>query len=239
LPRHLGHLAYKKQNIDSVKVYSCLQKRTRGHRMWLFSELFQNDLLDDGLLSMNSFEHRHSYYEGKTIPVEIYNEFVKLLPIYPEERPTVNDQHAFESASGSTYITDLNTETALNSFVTVVSEAQFAENNCFLSEKTFKPIANCHPFIIYGNKGSLKHLHNLGYKTFSDWWREDYDDYDTWNRLAVIIDILKQLQEKSKQELVDMYKDMRSVIEHNYNIFNKNSKLIDPVTIRISELTNV
>ena len=68
------------------------------------------------------------------------------------------------------------------------TETLHENETIFLSEKIFKPIYCCQPFIVFGNPGTLKELHNLGFKTFSDFWDESYDeDYNFTSRLGKIM----------------------------------------------------
>jgi len=58
-----------------------------------------------------------------------------------------------------------------------------------LTEKTFKPIAFEHPFIIFGQVGTLKRLHKIGFETFPHLFNEDYDKEESIvTRLAMIKD---------------------------------------------------
>ena len=85
----------------------------------------------------------------------------------------------------------------------------------FITEKTTRPILNLHPQIIYGATGTIEHLKSLGYKTFSDYWSEDYDNVDGEHKLEAIMNIIKQMSAKSLQELHEMYWDMMPILKHN------------------------
>jgi hypothetical protein len=64
----------------------------------------------------------------------------------------------------------------------------------FITEKTTKPLAFQHPFIVYGNSGTLRTLKSWGFETFSNLWNEDYDEIgNTSLRRDAIVDLLKQL----------------------------------------------
>jgi hypothetical protein len=57
-----------------------------------------------------------------------------------------------------------------------------------ISEKTFKPIAFRHPFLIWGEVGTLQHLKKLGFETFENLFDESYDTIpDLQQRLNVIV----------------------------------------------------
>ena len=82
-------------------------------------------------------------------------------------------------------------------FLHVVTETVYNYPSTFVSEKTIKPIVNKRPFVLVGPPGSLKNLHNLGFKTFSQFWPEDYDQiHDNEKRLCAIVDIVEMICQK-------------------------------------------
>lgn len=228
LPTSFQQIEYKTKNTDNIKLYNAFQKRTRPHRIWLFSKLYENNLLDVGINSMNSFRHSNSYYEGKTLNVELYKSLINILPIYP--RTDLNDKFkdAFEGGLGGLFERDLNHQATLDTWISVISEASFAEDTCFISEKSFKPIATCHPFIMYGNKHSLKYLKNLGYKTFSDFFDESYDDLESWDRLDAIIKLLKDINLMDADKKIQWFTSMKDVLDYNFNVLKENTRAKTP-----------
>lgn len=223
LPSVDDHIEYKKENKSLIKTYNCFQKRPRPHRIWMFSKLFQSDLLDDGINSMNSFVLSNSYYEGKTLTPEEYNSFKDILPIYPRKNMKDRWKKAFESPIGALFEQDLYHDAVRDTWVSVVSEASFAEDTCFISEKSFKPIAARHPFIMCGNKNSLKYLRELGYRTFEGFIDESYDNLDTWDRYGAIINEIKKIQSMKFEEKINWFESMREILDHNYNTLIANS----------------
>jgi hypothetical protein len=121
-----------------------------------------------------------------------------------------------------------NDDIALDSWLTVISEASFAEDTCFISEKTFKFIADSHPFIIAGNKRSLKYLRDLGYKTFSPWIDESYDELDTWERYAAIGIALEKIKKLSPIERLEWFKGLSDILDYNLEILKKNTVDVVP-----------
>lgn len=79
-----------------------------------------------------------------------------------------------------------------------------------------------HPFMVYGNKGSLSYLKSIGYKTFDKWWDESYDDEPDMGRRSVMIaNELLKLKTKSIDELKVIRNEMLEVINHNKENYNK------------------
>jgi hypothetical protein len=75
-------------------------------------------------------------------------------------------------------------------------------------------------------------MRQMGFKTFNDFWSEDYDGYEGRDRLVRIIKLIDTLASKSKQELNEIYQGMQSVLDYNYDmLLNKTyTKTITPIT---------
>jgi hypothetical protein len=222
LPTVDTHIEYKLQNI--IKTYNCFQKRPRPHRAWMFYYLYKNNLLNDGINSMNSFAHRNTYYDGRIMAEEDYNEIVKLLPIYPRKDLSPQMQESFKGPLGGKYEQDLYHQEVRDSWVSVISEASYAEDTCFISEKSFKPIVSRHPFIMCGNKNSLKYLKELGYKTFEGFIDESYDNMDTWDRYDAIVNNIKTIQSMTESQKIDWFMSMRDILDHNFQNLKCNTE---------------
>ena len=75
------------------------------------------------------------------------------------------------------------------------------------------------PIIQYGPPHSISTLKELGFKTFDKWWSEEYDLIeDNSSRLLEVLKVIKKINELSKQELLDMYLDMKNILVYNYNL---------------------
>ena len=99
----------------------------------------------------------------------------------------------------------------------------------YLSEKIWKPIAHCHPFILVGPPKSLKYIKSIGFKTFSPYLDESYDnELDDEKRLKMIIECINNFANKSKSEKDDFLKDTFSIIEHNQKmLLSKANKVVE------------
>ena len=92
-----------------------------------------------------------------------------------------------------------------------------------LSEKTFKPIAQRHPFILLGIPHSLELLRFLGYKTFHPWIDESYDtETDDTKRVVMVADEIERLSNLTPDQLTDFLNGVREICDYNYNnLMNK------------------
>lgn len=65
----------------------------------------------------------------------------------------------------------------------------------FITEKTTKPLAFQHPFLVYGNANTLSTLRSWGFETFDNLWDESYDSMlEHQDRSTAITQILSQLE---------------------------------------------
>ena len=103
-------------------------------------------------------------------------------------------------------------------FVDVVAENHNQGETFFPTEKITRPIYCKKPFVVFGNKDYLDYLHQMGFRTFHDYWSQNYDGYDQKDRYCAMLQILDQIGRKSKVELASMLEDMQPILEHNYNL---------------------
>ena len=74
------------------------------------------------------------------------------------------------------------------------------------------------PFIVFASKNYLCYLRQMGFRTFADFWSEDYDGYEGRERFIKILQLIDSISKKSKTELNAMYWDMQYTLDHNYNL---------------------
>lgn len=83
-----------------------------------------------------------------------------------------------------------------------------------ITEKTFKPIAFYHPFVILAQPNTLAYLKSLGFETYNNLFDESYDTIvDGTERLLHLISQIKQFVKKP-YDAITLEK-----LEHNHNLF--------------------
>jgi len=103
-------------------------------------------------------------------------------------------------------------------FLGVINESRYAQPTANISEKLYHCVITKTPFILVAPAHSLKYIKKLGFKTFDKFWSEEYDTIeDPTERLNEIFSLLENINNKSIDELRDMYNEMHDIIEHNYN----------------------
>lgn len=106
-----------------------------------------------------------------------------------------------------------------NFFVDVICETWPNESGFYVTEKFWRAVATKTPFIIYGPRYVLTNLKKLGFKTFDNYWNEGYQEDFSRDRINLIKQVLKQLSNEPIDNLVNMYHDMQSILDHNHEIF--------------------
>jgi hypothetical protein len=190
--------------INDKNLFLNYNRNPRAHRIEFLSNVLNNNIFNRGLISL-----------GKVIDGD--NEFlIDNSPI------TIDDTYDLKFNKACS-ITKVDYE---KTFMSVVSETLVDVDTLFITEKTWKPIMVGHPFMILGNQGTLKYLKSIGYKTFSRWINEEYDDIsDSPTRSIKIVEELEKLSKKSVEELVEIRKEMMEICKHNYENFNIRFKM--------------
>jgi hypothetical protein len=93
----------------------------------------------------------------------------------------------------------------------------------FVSEKTWKPIAQAQPFVVLGCAGTLDLLQQQGYKTFGTWIDESYDSItNVSQRFAKVWEVVCYLNNLSFEELHQLHLQVQPVVQHNQQLYWSN-----------------
>lgn len=145
-------------------------------------------------------------------PDWIFDRFKNSLPEY---FPTVPDTYLVDNLHNESYL-DVITETLVDN------------DTLFITEKTYRSIANGSIFLIMGCPGTLKYLKSKGIETFSDLFDESYDDenilhwFDRWKIIEKNLDIWHSLGKEGRQ---NYYKKSFDKLVHNQNLlYNRSFK---------------
>jgi hypothetical protein len=121
-----------------------------------------------------------------------------------------------------------------DTYFSLVSETVLDDPELHITEKTFKPIAFYHPFMVFGIPKTLQHLKSIGFETYENLFDESYDNIQDCNhRLDVIIKNLDRFVEEPYDSLT------LEKINHNHQrFFNTdlvNSQIIKEIICPIIE----
>jgi hypothetical protein len=102
--------------------------------------------------------------------------------------------------------------------IDIVSEPCCKGNAFYPTEKIVRAMLCKHPFIAMTNKNYLIYLRQLGFKTFYEFWDEDYDGIDGKDRYLHILRLVDTLAAMDEQSFRQMYLDMTEILNHNYQL---------------------
>lgn len=138
---------------------------------------------------------------------------VNIWPLVPEIEPG-------ETPSLYNRVSNHLSNYYFDAFIDIINETRYAQPTANISEKTFQAMQYLRPFILVAPPKSLEELHSLGFKTFSEFWDESYDDeLDHGERLAKIFTLINQLFSMTNQEQRELYLKMVPILTHNLNRF--------------------
>jgi hypothetical protein len=101
-------------------------------------------------------------------------------------------------------------------FIYVITESVGDYPYPYFTEKTWKAIVAGRPFMLVGAKGSLSKLQEFGFKTFSHWWDEGYDQLPkVVDRIESIVKTLSTFSSLSNTELQDLNTEIMPILKHN------------------------
>jgi hypothetical protein len=110
-------------------------------------------------------------------------------------------------------------------FVDICIESRFAQPTGNYSEKVFQSMQFMTPFILVAPPFTLKILKDMGFQTFNKWWDESYDTItDHFLRMEAIVKVIDELSNTSINTLRIIYKEMQTVLQHNFDLAVKISK---------------
>ena len=101
-----------------------------------------------------------------------------------------------------------------DTYFSIVCETRIDLEYFFISEKTFKPIAFYHPYIILGQAGILAHLKTLGFETFDNLFDESYDqELDFDSRLLKVVSSIRNYTPQPYDSITE------DKLKHNHELF--------------------
>jgi hypothetical protein len=191
-------------------------RRSRDYRIAMLHALASDNLLDKGNWScLDPITADDGFKKSIKYKADInYDTICNLhtkLPRTLEDEPWSN----FNNVNGWN---DQNSIANDNSYFYIASETFMHSEFKFVTEKIFKPIAHFQPFLFLSYPGALQQLKQLGFKTFSPFIDESYDDeQDEVIRFNLIYNEIQRLCLMNLKELHSWYWNMEDILVHNHN----------------------
>jgi hypothetical protein len=190
------------------KFISFNRNNDKLHRLYLLKEYLSGNYKDS--------------YFSFLLNITAYNDDDSELNVteYNKHLPIELDTHYIKDKSNFSSSDTFKKELFLDSCINIVTETSFINNELFISEKILKPILSYQPFIVFGPYGYLKQLKKYGFKTFSEYWDEGYDDIECpYNRIEVLISLIKKLNNLSIEEMNELYQKTKDICIYNRKLF--------------------
>ena len=209
------------------KLFLCWNRRLRRHRTILALAMNKNQLIEKSFYSMGltdpetestHFENTVNIYSDPLLGLTSHDvkDFVNKLPLKLDDETWINEM-----------CIDRNYKTRpfyQKSLLSLVTETNFDMPQVTLTEKSFKPIREKHPFIIVGSAGAIQSMRDLGFKTFNEFWDEGYDSMtNSQERMLKIVEILKDISTWSNEKILDFKIRVKHIVDHNFELLK-----IDP-----------
>jgi len=207
------------------KLFCCLNKQLREHRARIFYKILDDNFLEK---TYSSFEYgldviqRLSGLSEYKRMWKLFTRYQDIFPLrlnVPDDRYNPIDVRLEDLTYHSDSYFSLVTETLFfqdhNDFFPFID----AGDSVFLTEKTFRPIALKHPFILASRPFSLQYLKKLGYKTFSPLIDESYDsELDDHLRLEMIWKEVLRLCDFTDDQWIKWQTNIKDILDHNYRV---------------------
>ena len=227
LPEYIDieeEIEFKKENLDRVKHFLKVNRTGRPERNLFMLFVNARDLYDKFKISFPDYANeefdewtRENF--AHFINEDNINDLKAKTPFDIDESDKTN--HGAPGTEPGTFNADLpfHPKHYRDTFISIVFCAFPFDNACHLHSSTFNPMYCGHAILQFGPKGSLAELRRRGFKTFSQWWDESYDDIDSdWNRFDALCQIVLELSLKSKEQMLEMYIEMKDTLQHNSDL---------------------
>lgn len=205
-------------NLDK-KDFLLLTRHFKLHRIALLSQLHKLGL-ENNLISWDKSYYNHSIVE-ELLKFDENNDFIDLI----KNTSKTIDVDDLTKIMGIGFE---NKEMYLNTYLSIVTESIFFQYDVnfpsgFLSEKIWKPIGHCQPFILAGPSKSLQYIkEKYGFKTFHPFIDETYDTVDNdMVRLNLIKKEIEKFSLKTKEEKIQFLNDVKDICIFNQELFLK------------------
>ena len=120
-------------------------------------------------------------------------------------------------------------ESIEDSYFMLMFETNIVRSGCQqISEKTYRPILAGIPFMLWGSQGGvLAHLRKMGFKTFSPFIDEAYDNpkYSYIERYVRLINEISRICSLDTHEIESLYQQCVPMVKHNFTVLESRENI--------------
>ena len=205
--RYAEHININKKPVKTFLIYNRAWSGTREYRLKFADLLIDQNLVDDCQTSVG-FVDQDTHYKNYKFTNSQWQ------PLHDLE------QYFQNNLTSSTSSADFTVDDYCTTDIEVVLETLFDDKRLHLTEKSLRPIACGHPFILVATHGSLQYLRNYGFLTFGNIIDESYDLIENpLDRLKAIVLAMKQITNWTKEERQYKLRLLQEIAEYNKQHF--------------------
>jgi hypothetical protein len=211
----IDYVAFKNDNLLTL---GCFVGKINWNRLILLSFLYKN--FKDQILLTCHYRHEDAQkLQSELTELNFYDSdnLVNAVNFLQNCPLTLGESFETYTIGPPEHLTILNQYNRF--FAELIIETYVMGNTFFPTEKTLRPIIAETPFIVMGPINYLDNLKKLGFKTFSQWWDESYDQWEGPNRIEKIKMLLTKIMSWSQERLQQTLKEMQTVLEYNRNFY--------------------
>lgn len=126
------------------------------------------------------------------------------------------DKNCYPAAASADY----NPTDIVETDISIVLETVADDSKIHLTEKTLRPIACGHPFMLSAGPGALEYLKSYGFRTFAPWIDETYDqEVNTVQRLELITKEMHRIENLDLSQKNQMIVEIKKIADYNKQHF--------------------
>lgn len=205
---------------NQSKIFGCFYNRPSWYRIGLGAFLYAHHR-GRSLINFRADPHKidqHDRFDLNNLLINSPDSIIDFVELLPNLPLIINQQETFAVGKSADVYENQLKEFYQDFFIELVAETWTDGQTFFPTEKTTRPINFKKPFIVYGSQDYLCYIRQMGFKTFYEFWNEDYDGFSGVNRYVKILELIDSLSKKSMQELESMYHAMGEILDHNYRL---------------------
>lgn len=217
---------------DRPKTFVTFNGKGRPHRTYVILRMIADGYKSQGFISLLGHETSDSP-SAEQIARQIvrFPEADRLVPHIPgfiESLPLTIDISRESSREGKKFKLTLpwaspDPDIYDQSYFSVVLDTCFTDvGTLFHTPIAYKSFMNFSPFVYFGNSGGLAALRSIGFKSFSPFIDEGYDDIvDDNARMAAAYSEFERLASLDRAELNRGLESIWPALEHNYALIHR------------------
>jgi hypothetical protein len=189
-------------------VYNRAWTGTREYRLKFAELLTEHDLVPYCRTKFAPQDDGHHYHD------HVFKN--KTFEISRRDLEQIFEPNIVDSTASADYVSQDYRDTQLE----IVLETLFDDARIQRTEKSLRPIACGHPFMLASAPGSLEYLRSYGFETFGPYINESYDAVlDPAERMQFIVAEMRRIASLSLDQKRQLYAELRLIAARNKQLF--------------------